>query len=206
MKRVLAIAMFATIVCVVTAGAQTASPTPTPKPSPNPMAAPPPPPELKKLDYFTGTWKSTGELKPGAMAPGSPSGKFNELTHSDWMPGHYFLVQRTTVSGTMGPATEVAYFGYSAADKNYTYDSFSSIGEADHFKGTVEGDTWTWTSTENIGGQPLKGRFTVTIASPTSYTFKFEIAAENSGNYTTVVEGKAVKVTAKSAAGTAAKK
>jgi hypothetical protein len=197
MKRALAIAVFATIVCVVTADAQTASPTPTPKPSPNPMAAPPPPPELKKLDYFAGTWRSTGDLKPGPMGPG---GKFSEVTHSEWMAGHYFLVERTTVSGSMGHLTEVAYLGYSAQDKAYTYDAFNSMGEAEHAKGTVEGDTWTWTSTENMGGQPLKGRFTITIASPTSYTFKFEVAAENSGNYTTVVEGKATKVTAKSAA------
>jgi hypothetical protein len=74
----------------------------------------------------------------------------------------------------------------------------------------VEGDTWTWTSTEKMGGQTMKGRFTITVASPTSYSFKFEIAPESGGDYTTVVEGKSTKVaaakTAKGAEGAAAKK
>lgn len=203
MKRALTIAVLTAVIFAVTAGAQTASPTPTQKPSPNPMAAQPPPPELKKLDYFAGTWKSTGDLKPGPMGPG---GKFTEVIHSNWMPGHFFLVENTTGSGIMGHLVEIAYLGYNAAEKNYTYDAFNNFGEAEHAKGTVEGDTWTWTSTENMGGQPMKGRFTITVASPTSYTYKFEVAPENSGNYTTVVEGKTTKVTARSATGAASKK
>jgi hypothetical protein len=57
-----------------------------------------------------------------------------------------------------------------------------------------------------MGEQTMKQRFTLTIASPTSYNFKFEIAPEGGGDYTTVVDGKATKVTAAKAAGTAAKK
>lgn len=203
MKRALTIAVLTAVMFAVMAGAQTASPTPAPKPSPNPMAAPPRPPELKKLDYFAGTWKSTGDLKPGPMGPG---GKFTELIHSSWMPGNFFLVERTSASGVMGHLTEIAYLGYNAQEKVYTYDAFNNFGEAEHAKGNVEGDTWTWTSTENMGGQPMKGRFTITVASPTSYTFKFEIAPQGGGDYTTVVEGKATKVTAGASKGAAAKK
>lgn len=173
-----------------------------------PPAAPTPAPELKKLDYFAGTWKSQGELKPGPMGPG---GKYTETIHSEWMPGRFFLVEHTNANmAAMGHLTEVAYLGYNAEEKSYTYDAFNSMGEAEHSKGTVEGDTWTWTSSENMGGQKMKGRFTITITSPTAYNFKFEIAPESGGDYTTVVEGKATKVTAakaaKSAEGAAAKK
>jgi hypothetical protein len=164
---------------------------------------PTPAPELKKLDYFVGTWRSTGELKPGPMGPG---GKFTSLDHNEWSLGHFFLATHSTTSGVMGHLTEVAYFGYSTPDKAYTYDAFNSIGEAEHFKGTMEGDTWTWTSTGKMGDQTMKERFTVTVASPTSYTFKFEVAPEGGGDYTTVVEGKATKVTAAKASKGAAKK
>ena len=167
---------------------------------------PTPAPELKKLDYFVGTWKSTGDLKPGPMGPG---GKYTSLDHNEWNLGHFFLVTHSTISGVPGHATEVAYFGYNAADKAYTYDAFNSMGEAEHFKGAVEGDTWTWTSTGKMGEQTLKERFTVTVASPTSYNFKFEVAPETGGDYTTVLEGKATKLTAAKAskgAGSAAKK
>jgi hypothetical protein len=162
-----------------------------------------PAPELKKLNYFAGTWKATGELKPGPMGPG---GKYTTTDHNVWELGHFFLVSHSTTTGVMGNLAEVSYFGYSAPDKAYTYDAFNSMGEAEHFKGTVEGDTWTWTSTGKMGEQTMKQRFTLTIASPTSYNFKFEIAPEGGGDYTTVVDGKATKVTAAKAAGTAAKK
>jgi Protein of unknown function (DUF1579) len=191
MKRASAIALVAIFVCAALAAAQ-GPPAPTPAP------------ELKKLDYFAGAWKSEGELKPGPMGPG---GKFSEVTHSEWMPGHFFLVEHTTASGVMGHLVEIAYLGYDTRDKAYSYDAFNSMGEAEHAKGTVEGDTWTWTSTEKMGGQTMKGRFTITVASPTSYSFKFEIAPEAGGDYTTVVEGKATKVAAtKSSKGAAAKK
>lgn len=203
MRQASAIALFVVMICVAVAGAQTATPAPSPTPAPNPMAAPTPPPELKKLDYFAGTWRSTGELKPGPMGPG---GKFSSLDHNTWMPGHFFLVTHATSSGVIGHLTEVAYFGYNTNDKAYTYDAFNSMGEAEHFKGNVEGDTWTWTSTAKMGPQTMKERFTVTVASPTSYNFKFEIAPEGGGDYTTVVEGKATKVTAASASKGTAKK
>src|SRR5262245_31743251 len=168
MKQALAIALLSVFVCAALVAAQGPPPKPTPAP------------ELKKLDYFVGTWKSTGELKPSPMGPG---GKFTSTERNEWMPGHFFLVTHGDASGVIGHVIETAYFGYNAEDKNYTYDAFNSMGEAEHFKGNVEGDTWTWSSTEKMGGQTMKARFILTVASPTSYTFKFEIAPENSSNY-----------------------
>jgi hypothetical protein len=188
MKRASAIALVAILACSVLAVGQG-------------MPAPTPAPELKKLDYFVGTWKSEGELKPGSMGPGSQGGKFSEVTHSNWMAGRFFLVENTTASGVMGHLVEVAYLGYDSQTKNYTYDAFNNLGEAEHSKGTVEGDTWTWTSTENMGGQPMKGRFTITVTSPTAYSFKFEIAPASGGDYSTIVEGKATKVVSKTTKG-----
>lgn len=195
MKRASAIALIGFLACGVFATAQTATPMPTPAP------------ELKKLDYFVGTWKSVGELKPGPMGPG---GKLSGTDHNEWMPGHFFLIFHSTETSPMGHAVGTAYMGYNSEDKNYTFDAFNSMGEAEHAKGTADGDTWTWTLTEKMGGQAMKGRYTITVASPTSYNFKYEVAPEGGGNYSTVVEGKATKLasaaTAKGAEGASAKK
>lgn len=193
MKRVLAIPTILAI-CAAFAAAQDAA------------SAPAPAPELKKLDYFAGTWKTQGEIKPGPMGPG---GKFSSVDHYEWMTGKFFLVSHSRQTTSMGNAVGTAYFGYNTDDKNYTYDAFNTMGEAEHAKGTVEGDTWTWTATNKMGGKVMKGRYTVTVSSPTSYNIKFEIAPEG-GDYSTVVEGKATKMTAakttKGAEGAAGKK
>jgi len=153
------------------------------------MDMPKPGPELKKLDYFAGTWTTEGDIKPGPMGPG---GKFSGTDHVQWMDGGYFLVTRSEFNGAMGKGTETSYMGYDANDKAYTYDSFSTMGEADHSKGTVDGDTWNWHNEEKMGGQTMKGRFTVKVVSPTSYNMKFEMSSDGT-TWTTVMEGKATK-------------
>jgi hypothetical protein len=158
-----------------------------------------PPPELKKLDYFVGTWKSIGDLKPSPMGPG---GKVTGTDHVEWMTGHFFLVFHSNESSPMGKGLGTAYMGYNAEDKNYTFDAFNSMGEAEHAKGTADGNTWTWTSTDKMGGQVMKGRYTITVVSPTAYNFKYELAPEG-GNYSTVMDGKATKVSTAAAKGTA---
>jgi hypothetical protein len=60
--------------------------------------------------------------------------------------------------------------------------------------GTVEGDTWTWLGDSKMGTQMMKGRFTVVILSPTSYTYKFEVSKDGA-TWNAVMDGKATKVT-----------
>jgi Protein of unknown function (DUF1579) len=153
------------------------------------MEMPKPGPELKKLDYFAGTWTLEGDMKPSAMGPG---GKMTETENNKWLDGGYFLAMNSDFKSAMGNGTEVSYMGYNLEDKVYTYDAFSSMGEAEHSKGTVSGDTWTFTSDEKMGGQTVKGRFIMKILSPTSYTFKFDMSQDGT-NWNTVMEGKATK-------------
>jgi hypothetical protein len=153
------------------------------------MQMPKPGPELKKLDYFAGTWNTDGDIKQGPMGPG---GKFGGTDHVQWMDGGYFLVTHSEFKSAMGNGTETSYMGYDSNDKVYTYDSFNSLGESDHSKGTVDGDTWTWNSEEKMGGQTMKGRFTVKVVSATVYNFKFEMSPDGS-TWTTVMDGKATK-------------
>ena len=150
---------------------------------------PKPAPELKKLDYFVGTWTAEGDMKRGPMGPG---GKFTGTNHVQWMDGAFFLVTHSEFNGAMGKGTETAYMGYDSNDKIYTYDSFNSLGEADHAKGNVDGDTWIWQSETRMGPQTIKGRLTIKVLSATAYNFKFEISPDGT-TWNTVLEGKDTK-------------
>jgi hypothetical protein len=153
---------------------------------------PKPAPELKKLDYFAGNWKVEGEAKPGPMGPG---GKITGTDAWLWMEGRFFLVNRSKYAGGgMGEGSSIAFMGYDTDKKVYTYDEFNSMGETVHSTGTVEGDTWTWLSDSKMGAQMMKGRFTMKILTPTSYTFKFEMSRDGTA-WNTVMEGKAMKAT-----------
>jgi hypothetical protein len=150
---------------------------------------PKPAPELKKLDYFAGTWIAEGEIKPGPMGAG---GKFTGTNHVQWMDGAFFLVTHSEFNGAIGKGSETSYMGYDSNDKMYTYDSFNSLGEADHAKGTVDGDTWTWQSETRMGPQTIKGRLTIKMLSATAYNFKFEMSPDGA-TWNTVLEGKDTK-------------
>jgi hypothetical protein len=156
------------------------------------MEMPKPGPEVKKLGYYTGHWTSDGDVKPGPMGPG---GKFTGDDHVEWMDGGYFIVLHSKFTGGGMPnGTSTAYMGYDPQEKVYTYDEFNSMGEADHSKGTVDGDTWTWDSEFKMGPQAVKGRFTTKILSPTSFSYKFETSTDGGANWTLVMEGKETKV------------
>lgn len=154
------------------------------------MGQPAPAPELKKLDFMTGTWTAEGTVNPG---PGMPAGKFSETTHGEWMEGNYFLIEHSDGDmGPMGKFKELAAMGYDSDRKVYTYTAFNSMGQAESSTGTVDGDTWTWLSDEHMGGNAMKGRFTMKVLSATSYTMKFELSQDGT-NWMTGMEGKATK-------------
>lgn len=154
------------------------------------MGPPAPAPELKKLDFMAGNWSSEGTMNPG---PGMPGGKFTFTSHAEWMDGNYFLVEHSDMDlGAMGKGKELAILGYDPDKKVYTYHAFNSMGEAEDSTGTVDGDTWTWTSDEHMNGMTMKGRFTMKVLSPTSYTMKFELSQDGT-KWMTGMEGKATK-------------
>jgi hypothetical protein len=151
---------------------------------------PTPAPELKKLDFMAGNWTTEGTMNPG---PGMPGGKFSSTAHAEWMEGNFFLVEHSDLDMTgMGKMKELAVLGYDPDRKIYTYHAFNSMGEAESATGTVDGDTWTWNSDEHMGGMTMKGRFTMKVLSPTSYTMKFELSQDGT-KFMTAMEGKATK-------------
>lgn len=153
------------------------------------MEMPKPGPEHKKLDMFAGTWTLEGDMKPGPMGPG---GKTTENEKCEWMEGGFFLVCRMDFKSSMGDGTGLTIMGYSTDDKAYTYREFNSWGESTDSKGALEGDTWTWTNEEKMGGMQMKGRFTMKVASPTAYNFSYEMSQDGT-KWTLVMDGKATK-------------
>ena len=153
-------------------------------------APPKPGPEVQKLGYFAGNWTLDGEVKPG---PAGPGGKMIGSGKYSWLDGGFFLEGRDeSHGGGMGDSSDLAVMGYNPDEKVYTYHAFENTGVVSIYTGTVEGDTWTWHSEDKMGGKVMKGRYTVKVLSPTSYTFKFETASD-AGDWTTVMEGKATK-------------
>jgi hypothetical protein len=147
-------------------------------------------PEHKKLDMFAGTWTLEGEIKPGPMGAG---GKLTEDEKCEWMDGGFYLVCHVNFrSAFMGNGEGLAVMGYSSDDKTYTYREFNSFGEFEDAKGSVDGDTWTWTSDERMGNSTVKGRFTMKITSATSYTVMYELSQDGKA-WNTVMDGKATK-------------
>src|SRR5580693_7916716 len=109
---------------------------------------PKPAPEHKKLDMLVGSWVLDGDVKPSAMGPG---GKMIENEKCDWMEGGFFLVCHVDFKlANAGNGSGVAVLGYSTGDKAYTYREFNSWGEFNDSRGTLDGDTWTWTSDEKM--------------------------------------------------------
>jgi Protein of unknown function (DUF1579) len=145
--------------------------------------------EQKKLEYFVGNWKTTGEVKPGPMGPG---GKFTGTTKAEMMEGGFFLVMNSELSlPGFGNGKGLAIMGYSSETKQYTYHEVNSWGEQEDATGTVDGDTWTWNDEHKMGDVVTKGRYTMKVTSPTSYDFKYEVST--GGEYATAMEGKSTK-------------
>ena len=166
-----------------------------------PSHPPAPGPEVKKLGYFVGKWTSEGNAKESPMGP---AGKFIGSETDEWFAGGFYVVTHSSVKGPMGAEKELAVMGYDPQEKMYKYTSYSSAGYSESAKGTLESDTWTWTSETNMGGQTYKNRFIVKVLSPESYTFTFEISTDGT-QWNSIVEGKAKKVTPAAAKKPAAK-
>jgi hypothetical protein len=153
--------------------------------------APKPGPEHEKLGYFVGKWTSEGEMKPSPFGPG---GKMTMTETCNWFEGKFVVLCHSQGKGPMGAVKGVAIMSYSTEEKVYTYYGADSTGMtmASVPRGTVQGDTWTYTDESTMGGQKVKSRFTMTVQSPTAYTFKWEMQGAD-GKWTSLMEGRAAK-------------
>jgi hypothetical protein len=148
--------------------------------------------EIKKLDYFVGSWAVEGTIGQGPWGNG---GKFSSSDRAEWMPGKFFVEIHSDFkmpAETGGDGMAIAFMGYDTDANLYTYDEFNSQGRREISKGIVRGDTWTWTSTQNYGGQEVKQKMTMKVLSPSSYSLKFEVSVDGT-TWMTFLDTKATK-------------
>lgn len=151
-----------------------------------------PGPEVKKLDYFAGSWSTECTI---AQGPWGMGGKFTSNSSNQWMNGNFFLQGQNDFKMPPelgGEGKGAAFVGYDTEQNVYTLDGFNSQGRREAWKGTVNGDTWTWTGSQTYAGQEFQQKMTWKVLSPTSYSVKFEISMDGK-DWMTFMEGKATK-------------
>jgi Protein of unknown function (DUF1579) len=152
-------------------------------------APPKPGPETKKLDVFAGKWVGESEMKPGPFGPG---GKVTNEDDCTWFEGGWQLVCRSSGNGPMGPTKGEGVLAWSNEEKVYKYQGFDSMGMMMTATGKVDGNTWTWTGQDKMGGKLIHSRYTIVKPTPTTQTFKWE-TSEDGKTWTTLMEGKSTK-------------
>jgi hypothetical protein len=154
--------------------------------------APKPGPEHARLGYFVGKWTSEGEWKPGPMGPG---GKTRSTDTCEWFEGRFSVICRAEGTTPMGPTKNIGILGYSPEEKVYTYYGVdnTNMTMASVPKGTVRGDTWSYTDEGMMGGKKVKSRVTIKELSPTEYTFRMEMQGPD-GKWAPMMESKNTKV------------
>ena len=157
-----------------------------------PPAPPKPSAEHQRLAYFVGKWTSVGETQASPMGPG---GKFTTTDTCEWFEGRFAVVCRGEGKTPMGPMKNLALISYSAEEKVYTYYAVDNSGMAMTrvVKGTVKGDTWTYTDEADMAGQKIKLQITVREVSPTEYAFRMEAQGPD-GKSVPIMESKNTKV------------
>jgi hypothetical protein len=153
--------------------------------------APKPGPEHARLAYFVGKWAAEGEVKPGPMGPG---GKFTSSDNCEWFEGRYSVICHSEGTMPMGRSKSIGILGYSTEEKVYTYYGVdnSNMTMASVPRGTVRGDTWTYTDEGTMGGKKVKSRVTIKELSPTEYTFRMEMQGPD-GKWAPMMESKNTK-------------
>lgn len=182
MKRTMPLVVIAVLACAVQAVAQGS------------MRAKPGA-EQKRIGYFAGTWKLEATTRATSL---SSPGKLTIIENNQWMPGGFHLISHSNHRAPVGDVfgsqrSSTAFRGYDSADGMYTYDAFISMGVSEHCRGSVAGDTWTFTCPRKMNGETLETRYTAKEISPTAYTFKVEITS-GTGAGSTIMEGKATRL------------
>jgi len=149
-------------------------------------APPKPGPEHAKLAFFVGKWVAEGDLRPSSYGPG---GKFTYTENCEWLSGNFALVCHsegqmlgTTIKG-------LSVMSYDPGEKSYIYFESNNMGENTYSRGTVDGDTWTWTSENQMGGKTIHSRFTLKRLTDDSASYKYEMGA-GSDPLALIMEGK----------------
>lgn len=135
-----------------------------------------PRPERRKLAYFVGKWAHEGEMKPSSFGPG---GTFAYTEICGWFEGESALVCRSEGTTPEGTMKGLSIIGWEPAEKAYTYYEINSTGEVIFSRGTVRGNTWTWTNASKrfLNGKAVRTRLILKQVSRDVATYRLEMGA-----------------------------
>ena len=120
---------------------------------PAPALPPEPDPALKRLERFVGTWKVTGRTLEATQD--NVSGRFS----FEWLPGGFFLQQRTELDFAGYQVKGLEVIGYDPATDKFPSTVYSSmVGVPIPYEYDVQGDQVT-IRTELNGGATYTGTF-----------------------------------------------
>lgn len=148
--------------------------------------------EHQRLGYFVGNWTSEGEMKASEMGPG---GKITSTDKCEWFEGHYAVICHSQGNGPAGAMKSLGILSYNPNEKVYTYYGVDNMGMTMGTvpRGTLQGDTWTYTDESTMGGQTMKTRVIIKELSPTAYTFVMDMQGPD-GKWGRIMQSKYTKV------------
>lgn len=138
----------------------------------------------KRLEYFVGTWKESGESRADSN---QEFGKLSGNETCEWQAGHAAVLCRETTRDASGTVDASYLIGYDPVSKTYVLRGFDNTGMTLTATGTIDQDTWTWIGLSNSAAGSMSMRFTFDLAHRPGRTMTVEFADK---------EGKWVKAAA----------
>lgn len=147
------------------------------------VAAAQPTAEHKRLDYWVGKWSVESEIKP---TPSYAGGKLAGTEECESF-ANLHVVCRSELTGPTGLYRSMRVLSYIPALKQYGQYTIDSIGYASFAMGSLQGNTWTFTT--DVAGAKIRS---VSKTSGNNYTSTTEYAGAD-GKWVATATGKSTR-------------
>ena len=95
---------------------------------------------MSKLEFFIGTWNTTGEV---LETKANPSGILVATDTYRWLPGKRFIVHEVDARFDGSPARSMEVIGLDASTKRFFTRSYDDQGTTEAFVAALDGRRWT---------------------------------------------------------------
>jgi hypothetical protein len=147
-------------------------------------------PEHEALGVWVGGWSGEGDMKAGLFGEGGP---MTWTETCSWFEGsHFHVICRSEGTGPMGPSKGLGVIGYNPDKGVYTNYGIDSTGWSGYSEGTRDGDSWTFTSTEQMAGKTYHSRFTMVMGKDDAMSFSWEMS-EDGEQWMVMMDGTSTK-------------
>ena len=152
------------------------------------FASPPPAsPEVAKLGAFLGDWKLTSE----PIAGGSPARVTVDI-HCGWSAmGDYLVCSQKLEAASHAPEI-LCIYRYDTERKVYVFTNFTPAGDPSEMRLAIDGNTWNYTSQQEVEGNKQHIRTIDVFTSPNEVTYT-SARSDNGTDWTTLGRGRIVK-------------